>query len=108
MPGLNRVELLSSVLNYLKSLHSFSSPSQSHSAQRHLIHQIEELESEMHRLRESGEEMSAQLELLERGKKKTETELKDKETALKSADHRNEARRAELENVRKVRKFQLI
>ena len=56
----------------------------------------------MHRLRESGEEMSAQLELLERGKRKIEAEMKDKDAALKSADQRNEQRRAELESVRKV------
>ena len=56
----------------------------------------------MHRLRESGEETSAQLEVLERGKKKTEAELKDKEAALKSADQRAEERRNELDNVRKV------
>ena len=78
-------------------------PSQSQSAQMHLIIQIEELESEMHRLRESGEETSAQLELLERGKKKTEAELKEKEAALKLADQRAEERRAELDGVRKVR-----
>ena len=56
----------------------------------------------MHRLRETGEETSAQLEVLERGKKKTEAELKDKEAALKSADQRAEERRNELDNVRKV------
>ena len=70
----------------------------------HLIQQIEELEVEMHRLRESGEETTAQLELLERGKKKTEAEIKEKEAALKLADQRAEERRAELDNVRKVRK----